>query len=177
MAIIFRFRCFVYKDEKLYQGAVIRIGRVRTAPDEKRVRVQITQPAKTELTTLKYPSLCPNCEKINVTCAASGVPVPTVSWFNGDGNLLVVGSGSVNYTVPEVKDQIELTCSAKQMFQEEKRTLLINPIELSSPRIKNSNPQTIDGKTVKLEWEPVQHADHYVIHVEINKSVAGTFIL
>lgn len=163
----------MYADEKLYQGAIIRIGRVRTQPTRKRIRARIIQPATTEMTVLKYSKECIKCEKVHIECQADGYPLPTVSWSTADGKLLIAGTGHVNYTIPEVIELASYSCKAIQPYATESRMLIVGPVELTSPRIKNVNPITRDGKFVRLEWEPVEYADHYVIHLNINKSSLG----
>ena len=119
---------------------------------------------------------CATCERTHIICRAEGYPLPTVAWTTADGTRLASNTGSVNYTIPEVSGTLSFNCTAKQPGATETHRLLVQPVELEAPRIVNTKPTTRDGKVVHLQWEPVKHADHYVIHINVS-GLSGILII
>ena len=72
--------------------------------------------------------------------------------------------------VKRPKDTKKFECQARQQSEDviANRSLEIRPLELASPSLVTENPMTTDGKTVYLQWQPVQHASSYVLHLKID---------
>ena len=72
--------------------------------------------------------------------------------------------------VKRPKDTKTFECQARQQSEDviANHSLEIRPLELASPSLVTEKPMTTDGKTVYLQWQPVQHASSYVLHLKID---------